>query len=384
MKMSWTLGICLLAVFTVAAAFAQTAPAPSVQDNMPGSLIKIDGRVFVGLFDSGSEGAYPNRAVDIPDAKLRFTYLPSKDVTMVTRLDLNKLNKASANALDYFYLDLNNWAGIAPNQTIRLGKMKEDIGDETWTDNPAESILITNSAAHVSGYDAGVNFRGIAATSIPVFYSVDMFNNTGNPGSASRALGTGAKVGVTPMDDLYVSASLYNSGELLPAAAGGKPAVPALSVGNLTAIPAGAAGWTRRLWEVDARYQYGKNGLKPEVPSSNELPAFQAAASYGRLNDAFAGATNRDASFWFLEGLYNVTQKIYVASRYSRIQLNGAPTVMVDSPVAITQYTRVGIGAGYRISPLTDLKAEYTINTTAGGATSPHLNQLAIGIASKF
>ena len=395
MKMSWIAGVCLLALLIVAAAFAEPAAdvtnvqavnAPNADQSGITSLIKVDGRMFVGVFDSGKQGAYPTRALDIPDAKLRLTYTPSKDVTVVTRLDLVKvMNGTAGKELDYFYLDLNNWGGLAPNHTIRLGKMKEDVGDETWTDNPIESILITNSAAHVSGYDAGVDFRGPIPVGVPCGYSMTLLNNTSNPGSASQALGTAAKLNATPIDNLYVSASLYDSGQLPIAAGKGSPA-PGLSVANLpSSVPAGTTGWTRRLWEVDARYNYGKFGIKPLIPSSTTPPPFQLAAAYGRLNDQFAGAaSDRNASYWFGEGLYNATDKLYVASRYSQVLLNEA-SVMVDSPVAVTKYNRLSLGVGYHLSLLSDIKAEYTINTT-GGATGPepNLNQVAVGVATKF
>ena len=385
--------VCLLAGTLAAVAQAQVA-APTVTDAF-NSPIKIDGRMFVGLFDSGNNGNYPNRTVDIPDAKLRFTYTPSKDITVVTRLDLAKLNKASAGSLDYYYLDLNNWGGLFPGHVMRLGKMKEDIGEETWTDNPIESILITNSAAHVSGYDAGVDFRGPLPVGRPAMYSLSLLDNTGGTGSsnnpaattngngglgtATQALGVGGKIGVAPMDNLWVSASMYDSGDsVLP---NGTVTTP-LAVAGLASA---GTGMTRRLWEVDARYNYGKFGNTPAIPSSANPAPFQVAVSYGQVNDTFTGAAARSGSFGFIEGLYNVTSKVYVASRYSQVQLSGSETAkMVDSPIAVNKYTRLGLGAGYHLSPLSDLKVEYTINGTDGGATSPHLNQAAIGIATKF
>jgi len=36
------------------------------------------------------------------------------------------------------------------------------------------------------------------------------------------------------------------------------------------------------------------------------------------------------------------------------------------------------------MNPLSDIKAEVTTNDTSGGASQPKLNQVAIGMATKF
>lgn len=390
MKQQWIIGACLAVGLLAAAAYAEdqappaaAPPPPTAQSGTKGSLVKIDGRLFVGAFDTGVNGAYPNRALDIPDAKLRFTFTPSKDITIVNRFSNNS---ATDKGFDYFYLDLNNWGGALKGHTLRLGKLKQDIGEETWTDNPVESILITNSAAHVSGYDGGINFRGPIPVGMPASYSLMLLNGTGSVGSATRGLATGAKVGVAPTKQLYLSASLFDSGDLVKT--GGSVATPALAVASLGA-PTGITltGWKRTLWELDARWNYGKTGIKSEIPSGADTSRYQIAAAYGRFKDDFSGvgSVDRKGNYWFAEGQYNATDKLYFATRYSQVKLNsGITAVMVDSPVAVNKYTRLSLGAGYHLTPLIDLKAEVTQNTTSGGASKPKLNQVAVGIATKF
>jgi len=378
---------CLTAILCVAAALAQTpvttpVPAPTVQAASKGSLVKIDGRLFAGLFSSGNEGAYPNRALDIPDAKLRFTFVPGKDVAVVTRLSHSK----STTVFDYLYLDLNNWGGVAPGHSLRLGKQKVEIGEETLTDNPVENILITNSAASIGGNDVGVAFRGsIPAIKVPANYVLSVLNGTGELGVSPRGLAVAAKIGASPLENLYLSASVYDSGDMIKS--DGAVVAPALKVANLQSVPAGAIGWDRSLWEVNARWQYGPTGVRPNIPSGASPAPFQLGATLGRFKDNFSGEgiTDREGQYWYIEGLYNATEKIYLATRLSEVTLDDDATArLADSPVAINNYRRFSIGAGYHLTPLTDVKVEVTKNTTGGGASEPDLDQIAIGVATKF
>lgn len=384
----WTLGVCLVILLVSLTAFTQTptTPAPSttsVTAASKGSLIKIDGRFFAGIFSSGVNGAYPNRAVDVPDAKIRFTFNPSKDITIVNRFSNNK---AASGGFDYFYMDLNNWGGALPGHVLRIGKVKIDTGEETWTDNPEESILISNSAASVGGYDGGVNFRGTIPVGIPASYSIGVYNSNSATflGSATNGLATGVKIGAAPLNNLYVSASYYYSGDLIKA--DGTVATPALKIANLQTTPAGTTAWNRSVWEADARWNYGKTGIKSTIPSGGTpFTPFQVGVAIGAFTDNFDGAKDRDGQYWYAEGLYNATQKLYLATRYSKVSLDDNMTAkLVDSTVAVNSYKRLSLGVGYHLTSLSDLKVEYSINKADGGATQPKLNQFAVGVATKF
>jgi len=370
---------CLAIALCVAVAQAETPV--TVQAATKGALIKIDGRLFVGLFSTGEDGAYPNRALDIPDAKLRFTFMPSENVIIVTRFSNNK---AAQNGFDYFYLDLKDWGGAAPGHLLRLGKQKIDIGEETWTDNPVENILITNSAAAIGGYDVGAGFRGpIPGT--PVTYSLAVLNATGEVGASPRGLAVAGKLAASPIKNLYLSAGMYQSGDLVKA--DGTVGAPALKVANLKTAPAGATSWERALWEVDARWNYGATGVKSTIPSSDSPVPFQLAAAIGQFKDDFTGigVTDREGQYWYVEGLYNAAKKVYLAARLSEVTMdNGAIAKLDNSQVEVNEYRRVSIGAGYHLTPLTDIKLEVTKNTTDGGASEPNLDQIAIGVATKF
>ncbi len=50
----------------------------------------------------------------------------------------------------------------------------------------------------------------------------------------------------------------------------------------------------------------------------------------------------------------------------------------------MNEYNRTSLGLGYKLTDLTVLKAEYSINNTFGSTEDPSLDQWAVGIASKF
>jgi hypothetical protein len=135
---------------------------------------------------------------------------------------------------------------------------------------------------------------------------------------------------------------------------------------------------------VDARWNYGPTGIKPTIVSEPST-RFQAAAAYGQFNDEATSAPDREGDYWFVEALYNINPKLFLASRYSEVELDDSATAKLgDSPEEVNAYRRLGLGLGYRLTPLTQLKAEWTRNRVSGGASEPELDQLALGIATKF
>jgi len=349
--------------------------APAVTPAAKGSKIKIDGRIFAGLFDTGEGGASPNWSTDINDAKLRFAFNPTKNITIINRFTTTG---AKTGDFDYFYAD---FAGVlGPTHAIRLGQRKIDTGQETWVDNPIENMLITNSISHVSGYGTGIAFLGrFSNAKTSPLYEIGFVNGPkGVMARPTNSLPVNFKLAAPLKGGLFASASYYTSGDI---GAGDKSAI---SVGEVADAPAGATGWNRKLWEVDLRYNYGPTGIRSLIPTG-DLPPVMLGATYGAFSDDADGASDRDGDFWLLEGLLRLSRRAYAAARYSVVDLdNGVLAKLGKSPVSVNSYSRISIGLGYALSDLTQVKAEYTINDTDGGVSDPSLNQLAIGVASKF
>lgn len=354
---------------------AQDASKPTVTAATKDSKIKIDGRIFTGIFSTGKQGSSPNWSTDINDAKLRFTFNPSKNITIVNRLSTSG---AKAADFDYFYLD---YAGaLSPTSIIRVGQRKIDVGQETFVDNPIENMLITNSISHVSGYGTGVALLGkINNKGNSPLYEVGFVNGPkGVMTRPSTGLPVNAKIGAPITNNLFASASYFKSGKLRGTDNS------AISVAELSSAPSGAVQWDRKLWEVDLRYNYGPSGIRSLIPAG-KLPPVMVGATYGSFSDSATGASDRDGKYWFVEGLARLSDKLYSAVRYSVTDLDdGVLGKLGKSPEAVNSYKRTSIGLGYALTDLTQLKTEYTINNTNGGASDPSLNQWAIGVASKF
>ena len=398
------MAMMLVSLFGVSlAAFAQTAlptapapapaPAPTpappaakpsditVTDGTKGSTIKLDGRIFTDFTSTQKDGSSPRSGFDIPDAKFRVTYAPSKDITAVTRMNFKT---DGTDTFDYLYVDVNNFRGALPGQTIRVGRQKIDFGEETWTDNPEESITINNSAGIVNGYGTGVDFRGrLDNLEQPIFYSAAILNGTNNVAAPNHGVALAGKAAIAPLDNLYFSGSVYQGTGL------GKTQSD-LKIAGIQDMPdtspTSTTNWKRSAWELDGRWNYGTTGVKSQIGSDPAVP-YQLAAAYGQFkDDVVAGtAANRDGKYYYIEGLYNATPDVFLAARYSQVSLdNGATAKFNSSPVAVNKYNRTSLGIGYRYTPLTQIKAEYTINKAEGGASEPKINQFTVGIATKF
>src|SRR3989338_8550076 len=139
------------------------------------SKLKMKGHWAAGYFQSESGGSYPNGSFEVPEAKLQFAFKPDETYTVILRANLNN---AAFNNLDYLYVDAKNPLRIPGDWPVsldaRLGRFKLDFGDETWSNNPVESALPSNSAANVAGSDEGaqIALTGKTAWSPRVVFGV--------------------------------------------------------------------------------------------------------------------------------------------------------------------------------------------------------------------
>jgi hypothetical protein len=184
------------------------------------------------------------------------------------------------------------------------------------------------------------------------------------------------KLGINPIAPLRLSASYHNTGSLRQEAS-------EVGVAALTSRPTGARNWRRELWEVDARYDF-KKGKVLNPPAYTDSLAFLRGALGVFEEDVSGGAADRDGNYGYIEGLVNVLPKVYLASRYSLVDLNRDHTASLNG-VTANSYERYSFGGGYRWSDNTILKVEYSINRSdrvTGG--DPDDDQVAALIASQF
>jgi len=253
----------------------------------------------------------------------------------------------------------------------RLGKMKLDFGEETWSNNPVESVFASNSAGNVSGYDEGVQLSGKLGKSPVLGWAAAVSN--GSSGTGSDTSGDKAFTGKLSLSilDLILSGSYHNSGKL-------KASSSEMGVAGLVTRPGSATNWDREMWEADLRYDFGKG--KTSVPAYCDSKAFVRLA-YGQFDDDAVDVAGRDGQFGFAEGTYNITKKLYTSGRYSIVDLDGTTTATLNS-VTANKYQRYSLGGGYRWTENTILKVGYDWNDESGPSTTEVSNDLFSAIVS--
>jgi hypothetical protein len=354
-------------------------------------------RFAVGYLDSGANGSYPDGSFQMPDVKLRFNWKMTPDITISTRMNLNN---ATFNSLDVFYLDYKNLLPLAIpsmkdgvfNPILRIGRLKVDFGEEQLSNDPINGVLISNSASNVAGYDEGLQlYQNIPKETlgIPAKWAFSITNgNSGSGADNEQAKAIAFKVGVNPIPELYVSGSYYNTGDL------GKQSAD-LSYSGLVTITGNATEWTRSITEIDLRYdiQPGKeNRLNPGSPAWSDSKAYIRVA-YGQFKDSgkdrltpVVKITPLEGTYYFLEGCYNATDKLYIASRYSLIEFDKNTTFASLNGVNANNYARISAGVGYRLTDNTHFKVEYMANgeDIPTGATKAKNDQIALLFTTLF
>lgn len=358
---------------------AKEAALPVMLDKA-GSALKIKGRWAAGYAHGGNSSSDPKGAFKVPEAKVQFAFSPDAVNTAVVRFNLNN---STFNSVDYLYLDSKDFLPLLTDYPVslatRLGRFKIDFGEETWSDNPVEGALVSNSVMNVKGIDEGAQLTLTVKAAGSPRLSLGIFNgNTGSGTDTTGAKAFSAKLSATPLEPLYVSTSLFSTGAL-------KTDASEFSIGGLTSRPTGALDWTRRAWEIDARYDIGKGTAKLDPPVHTDSTAYLKGA-YGLFDDEATGATlDRQGDYAFLEAMWNLTPKWYAASRWSILDFDRDATATVSNATAVRRIQRYALGGGYRWSKNTILKGEWLIDQESRTDADDASNDLlSLIVASQF
>jgi len=343
------------------------------------SKLKIKGRWAAGYYDSQEAGSFRSGSFEVPEGKIQFGFEPDEINKVIMRMNVNNAT-AQTPLMDYFYVDskVSKFFDLPFEVNSRLGRMKLDFGEETWSNNPVESVLASNSAGNVAGSDEGAQLSGKFGKVHVLGWAVSVTNGTSGTGSdTTTPKSFVGKVSYNLLDPLYISGSYYNSGRL-------KASAPEMSIAGLSTLPSGATDWERQMWEADLRYDFEKG--KTLVPAYCDSKAFIRLA-YGQVSDDVKEGTaaERDFDYGFVEGTYNITKKIYASARYSIVDLDNSTTTASLNSITANKYQRYSIGAGYRWSDATILKLGYDWNDEAGSDVSEARNdQLSAIVSSQF
>ncbi|MFA5794644.1 MAG: hypothetical protein WC980_06210 [Candidatus Brocadiia bacterium] len=380
--------ICLASVIISTASAEET----TVKVDFKGS--KLSG----GYIDSESAGTNPNGSYVMPEGKLRINGTLTPDIKVITRMTLNNPNVL---AMDYLYVDYTNFLssivapslkGSAFDPMLRVGLFKVDIGEETWGNNLVDAATGQPSATNTGAYDEGFQLSQVLPKDklgIPVKWAVSFTNgNSGSGVDTTPAKALCIKVAANPINELYASLSHYNSGDLGTAAA-------AMSFAGLSARPTNSTQWTRTITELDLRYdiQPGKEKrLEPGMPVMSDSKAFFRLA-YGQFKDdgkdtvtPIVSVTDREGSYYFVEGTYNPIPKVYLAARYSNVGFDKSTVYATLNSCNCNSYTRTTVCVGYRLTDNTHIKLDYTTNAedVASGTAAYKNNQFGLLVTTTF
>ena len=331
--------------------------------------LKLKGRAALGYLKSQDFGSFRSGSFEAPDVKLVFGFKPDETLDLVVRFNLNN---AAANSpfADYVFLQAKDFISHLKETpwsvSGRLGRFKLGAGEETWSNNPIEGSLPSNSAANVDGADEGIEFFG-------KFWVVSLSNGQrGLNSETGQAKAWMGKIFYAVWNPLYASVTYYDSGSL-------KASQSEVSIAGIVAAPTGATNWKRRVWEADLRFDFEK-GTTRDPPVFSDSKSI-VRVSYGQFDDSVTGGAERNGHFGFIDVLYNCTSKIYGAARVSFIDLDGSQTASLNT-VTTNHYERYSVGIGYRWSENTHVRLGYDHNENGGAGTSDVRDDLLSALLS--
>jgi hypothetical protein len=361
----------------------EQVPAAPTASSKPFSLGKVvlSGEGALGVFESGSEGQHPNADFRVDEARLFVDAQVWNDVYFFGGIDITTRENPSQNLrINELYIDFENvsklW-NVDRLLNVRAGQFYTPFGEEYQDRYAIDDPLISHSLSDIWGVDDGIEVYGSSGQ----FDYALAVQNGGMPDATSfhADKSVAGRVGYTPMKWLRLSASAMRTGNLnVPG-----DSITALWFGNGFFMSLGAPPTTTsfhaNLAEGDLQLKFSRGELK-------------AAGGYAHFDDNNTAADDgRDISYYYVEGLYDVTKQLYGAAEFSQIMVpNGYPIVGQGDSDYFGELTkniwRLSLDIGYRFSNQLVLKAEYSMErgTEEDGEARNHEDQIALQLAYGF
>ncbi len=358
------------------------APAPENSSAMHLGNVTINGEGGVAFFHSDRSGQTPNAEFRIDEAKI-FVEAPIwKDVYFHGELNLAAREEPDLTLqVGELYLD---WEDVSQlwNQdrmlNLRMGRFYIPFGEEYQQRFAIDNPLISHSVGDLWGVDEGVEAYGALGR---VNYVLAVQNGGDSPTrdfNADKAVV--ARVGYDPAKWLHLSVSGMRTGDLDATQDG----ISALWFGN---------GWFRSLGSP-ATTKFHANLAEADVQLKLPCVTVRAAGGYIGYGDNDPAANNhRDVYYYYVEGVKDITRKLYAAARFSEVLAPGGFPIVGNGDFGTyfgdeltAQYWRLSLGLGYHFSPNFLVKGEYSFNQgrEQDGTERTHENSMALEAAYKF
>lgn len=347
--------------------------------------LRISGEAGLAFFRTGSAGQYPNAEFRVDDAKLFFEVAAARNTYLFAGLDVTT---REAND-EYFhvgelYVDFEEvaalWGGPTQALTLRAGRFNIPFGEEYQVRGVMANPLVSHSLSDIWGIDEGVEAYGTVGKFNYVVAVQNGGHKTLHDYNSDKAMI--ARIGYRPASWLALSASAMRTGAL----AVNGDSMSELWFGN---------GFFRALGPAATTTEFSANLFEGDAVATWDGGHVRAAAGEARFDDNDTAADNaRRLRYYFLEGLQNLSERLYAAARVSEIHADrGYPlvgwgdfgTFFYRSP-GTERLWRVSVGFGYRIAEPVVWKVEYTAEggRLVNGASRSDENLLSTELALRF
>jgi hypothetical protein len=360
-------------------------PAPAGRNFGVAGLgkVNISGEGGVAFFNSGREGMFPNAEFRVDEAKLFVEAPVWGDVYFFTELNLMTREAQDLSLqLGELYLDFENVSRLWHRDgmlSVRAGRMDIPFGEEYINRDAIDNPLISHSLSDFWGVDEGVELYG----SMGKFSYVLAVQSGGMSGvrdfTPDKAIA--GRISFDPASWLHLSVSGMRTGDLDAV----NDIWSKLWFASAWFLPSGSTNATKyhaNLVEAD---------LSLRLPHAH-IKAFGGYVRYDD-NDPFAN-NSRDIYYYSLEGVHDITRKLYGAVRFSQIFAdkgmpingNGQMDDYIFSGALTEEIWRLTLGLGYRWSQKLLLKTEYAFERgkEVGGEKRNHEDLFALEAAFKF
>ena len=323
-------------------------------------IFEFWGFVALDLLATGNEGREPAGGFSVKEATLFAEAEVWEDISGYVELQVVRLGNdhykwgQTGEVHVHFRNVLKQWGdGLLG---IKVGRVDIPFGEEYLWQDSIDNPLITQSAGYPYGFDEGIVFYGTLSDVGWIVAVTDGTDGRSFEDDSDKAVNV--KVYGSPTDWLYLSGSFMRNGQASESAFefGGSHFQP-VGAGHMSSLGSSPSEKLDAiLYELDAKITISERAY--------------IALSFGQayLNDDF-DAFDRDLMWFSVEGLCNITEKVYAVIRYSEIgtydsdegyHFDGKITAGGNRAFGYdaSRLQRLSAGIGWRINPKTVLKAE--------------------------
>ncbi|MDQ8202843.1 hypothetical protein [Pelagicoccus sp. SDUM812003] len=319
----------------------------------------VSGEAGLAFFAGEKNNEFPNEEFRVDDARLFLEAELSRGIYLVGGLELFRRESDDEGIeVGSLFVDFENALGLEGELdrlvNLRLGRFDIPFGEEYLNRYVMQNPLISHSVADLWGIDQGVELYG----DLDRFsYAVAVQNgNTSLLRDFDSDKSIAGRIGYQVTNELDLSLSLMRTGDLDAA----RDQQSELWIGNVVFVPIGSDQTTQfsaELAQLDFSYLWEGGSL---------LGAYGEAWYH---DDDPLGDNGRDFSFYHLEARQSLSDQLYLAARFSSMEVdggypiagNGARSIYLFGGTLTEQLERASLGLGYWINDDTVMKVEYTI-----------------------